>query len=187
LRLKESIKHILMVGPCARELGRTVRRLRYRFIQFRSATYWEARYASGGVSGPGSEGHLAKFKAKVLNDFVGRHAIKSVIELGCGDGNQLSLSEYPQYVGIDVSPTAIIRCQELFQHDKSKRFLVSRENCAQNPEPAELALSLDVIFHLVEDNVYEQYMRSLFDAATRFVIIYSDNQEASDQELHVRH
>lgn len=63
---------------------------------------------------------------------------------------------------------------------------MSDRNCA-NSERADLALSLDVIFHLVEDDIYERYMRSLFAAANRFVIIYSDNEESPREALHVRH
>src|SRR5579864_6395854 len=73
-----------------------------------SQTYWDQRYAEGGTSGSGSYGEQAAFKAEILNGFVARHGIQSVIEFGCGDGNQLSLASYPSYVGLDVSRTAIL-------------------------------------------------------------------------------
>src|SRR5258708_4169798 len=180
------MKYIPIVGPGARGLWRAARRLRSRFTQFHSPDYWESRYAGGGNSGSGSYGHLAEFKAAVLNAFVANHEIRSIIEFGCGDGHQLSLSKYPEYVGIDVSPSAVKGCKKLFQHDASKRFLVSDGRCA-NSERGDLALSLDVIYHLVEDDIYEQYMCSLFDAADRFVIIYSDNEESPGEESHLRH
>src|SRR3989339_1402077 len=66
-------------------------------------SFWEARYRSGGDSGLGSFGRLAQFKADVLNDFVRQAGIASIIEFGCGDGNQLRLAAYPSYVGLDVS------------------------------------------------------------------------------------
>ena len=44
-------------------------------------------------------GELAKFKARVMNDFVRENGIRSVIELGCGDGMQLALADYPRYLG----------------------------------------------------------------------------------------
>lgn len=52
-----------------------------------------------------------------------------------------------------------------------------------------LSMSLDVIFHLVEDAVYETYMRTLFGAAIGFVIIYSSNteEEMCRFEPHIRH
>jgi hypothetical protein len=52
---------------------------------------------------------------------------------------------------------------------------------------ADLALSLDVIYHLTEDAVFETYMAHLFAAGTRFVIIYATNGEQAGTAPHVRH
>nr|BFF27640.1 hypothetical protein GCM10025732_56050 [Glycomyces mayteni] len=60
-----------------------------------SAAYWEKRYADGGNSGGGSRGTNAEFKAEVLNKFTAEHGIESVIEFGCGDGEQLSSPSTP--------------------------------------------------------------------------------------------
>lgn len=153
-----------------------------------SRRYWEQRYARGGTSGAGSYGRLALFKAEFLNDFVERRGIQSVVEFGCGDGHQLSLARYPSYLGFDVAPTAIELCAKRFAADTSKRFVL--HDSQRDPAPAqvaELALSLDVIYHLVEDEVFEAYMRHLFAAAKRYVIIYASNDEASSPAPHVRH
>ncbi len=139
-----------------------------------SRDFWIQRYAMGGTSGPGSYGRLAKFKARVINEFVRTHVIKSVIEFGCGDGNQLRLAKYPSYTGYDISPEALARCRTLFAHDPSKTFKLMEEYAG---ERAGLTLSLDVIFHLLEDEVYDDYMRRLFDASYKYVIIYSSNQD----------
>jgi len=64
-----------------------------------SEDYWEQRYAEGGDSGVGSYGKFREFQASFLNDFVARNGIRTVIELGCGDGSQLELAEYPTYTG----------------------------------------------------------------------------------------
>jgi SAM-dependent methyltransferase len=156
-----------------------------------SVDYWENRYRQGLTSGDGSYGRLALFKAEILNDFVSRNSIGTILELGCGDGNQLSLANYPQYVGIDVGPTAVELCRKRFVHDPAKTFAVCDPATLRDgevPFRAELSLSLDVIYHLVEDKVYEAYMRLLFDAAERFVIIYSSNdEEAKSAFRHVRH
>lgn len=150
-----------------------------------SASYWESRYARGGNSGPGSYHKLAAFKAGVLNDFVRKNNIYSVIEFGCGDGNQLSLSEYPSYLGLDVSPTAIRMCRERFRDDPSKEFKPVSDYSNQR---ADLALSLDVIFHLVEDDCFDNYMKKLFGASDKHVIIYSsDSNNNEGMAPHVRH
>jgi SAM-dependent methyltransferase len=151
-----------------------------------SERYWEERYARGGTSGAGSSGALAQFKANVLNDFVARRAVMSVIEFGCGDGRQLALARYPSYTGIDVSPTAIGLCKARYGGRPECEFYLASEHAARSGG-YDLALSLDVIFHLVEEAVYESYMRDLFSAAERFVIIYASNEESSRPAPHVRH
>lgn len=151
--------------------------------------YWDGRYRDGGTSGAGSAGRLALFKAQVLNDFVETHGIASVLELGCGDGSQLELARYPAYVGVDVSPTAIALCRARFAGDPTKRFCESSEPAAY-AGTYDLVLSLDVIFHLVEDSVYEAYMLDLQRHAGRFIIIYSSNYNDDPQRPwapHVRH
>ncbi|MEZ4750770.1 MAG: class I SAM-dependent methyltransferase [Bdellovibrionota bacterium] len=139
---------------------------------FRSEVYWEKRYASGSSSGTGSCGKLAEFKAEILNTFVQENNVRSVIEFGSGDGQQLSLAQYPRYRGFDVSQTAVRCCREKFRSDSTKQF---RHLSEYRGEKAELVLSLDVIYHLIEDRVFEAHMAALFDAASRFVIIYSDD------------
>ena len=50
-------------------------------------------------------------------------------------------------------------------------------------------MSLDVIYHLVEDRVFEKYMRDLFSASNKYVIIYASNKDEQEegQAEHVRH
>lgn len=152
-----------------------------------SAKYWERRYLEGGTSGSGSVGALAQFKADFLNAFVARHAIRSVIEFGCGDGRQLALARYPAYTGIDVSPAAIALCRTRFEGQQNFRFFTAGERTA-NEHHYDLALSIDVILHLVEDAVFDSYMRGLFAAATRFVIVYSSDFDTEQPgSPHVRH
>lgn len=156
-----------------------------------SRKYWETRYAAGGTSGLGSYGEVAEFKAKVLNDFVRKHNIKTVIEFGCGDGNQLSLASYPSYIGLDVSKSAIRLCIARFKRDMTKSFFLYDPDLFHDSHrlfSAELAMSLDVIYHLVEDEIFYAYMRHLFSASNRFVIIFSSDTNANAAHLapHVR-
>lgn len=175
-RLKQILKQI----PAVRRL---VHRLRARNSEFPgSSDYWEKRYSAGGNSGSGSYGRLAHFKADVLNAFVAEHGIHSLVEFGCGDGHQLSLAQYPKYTGLDVSETAVKLCSERFKADPGKDFMLYAEEAAKSLK-AELSMSIDVIFHLVEDRVFEDYMQRLFAAAEKFVIIYSSNYD-NKQSFH---
>jgi hypothetical protein len=169
---------------------RLITRLRQQLRFSGSVHYWELRYANGGSSGEGSYGELGRAKAEFLNYFVCSHAIGSIIEFGCGDGYQLSLADYPRYVGLDVSRAAIGLCKDRFADDPSKSFfLYDGDSFVDHLGvfTADVAISLDVIYHLIEDQVFDTYMRHLFAASKRYVIIYSTNEVRSDTAPHVRH
>ena len=155
-------------------------------LTFKSSdTYWIKRYERGRTSGCGSYGRLAQYKADIVNRFVEANGITTVIEYGSGDGNQLTLAKYPAYIGFDVSPHAIARCKKLFDGDSTKAFYLMNEYAGQK---ADLTLSLDVVYHLVEDDVFENYMRLLFDSSRKYVVLYSTDVDArSPISPHVRH
>jgi SAM-dependent methyltransferase len=169
---------------------RQISLLRQRMAYSDSAQFWEGNYAQGKTSGNGSYGALAKGKSRFLNDLVAARAVCSVIEFGCGDGNQLSLADYPSYIGLDVSPSAIGLCQRRFAGDPAKSFFLYDGSCFTDRAgvfTAELALSLDVVYHLTEDATFEHYLRHLFAAGQRLVVIYSTNKQFSGTAPHVRH
>lgn len=144
-----------------------------------SSSYWEERYSNGGNSGAGSYNRLAEFKADTVNQFLMEHPeIDSCIEWGCGDGNQLGLIKYKRYVGVDVSPTAVNMCRQKYKDDKSKDFY-ELDWYYENKKDMkyDMSVSLDVIFHLIEDGVFETYMDNLFDSSRKYVCIYSNNYE----------
>jgi Methyltransferase domain len=185
--LKNWIKGIPLVGSTARKLVSLSVFAGARRRAFPgSGSFWENRYRTGGTSGSGSYGRLAQFKAEILNEFVRERRVSSIIEFGCGDGAQLELARYPSYVGVDVATVPIERCSRRYARDASKRFYLA-DALPSDLGSFDLALSLDVIFHLVEDSVFESYMRSLFAQAQRYVIVYSSNHDAPSESPHVRH
>jgi SAM-dependent methyltransferase len=191
-RLRATVARTPVIGSLARSLrsllGRVVTPLRNS--GFRSAEYWERRYAAGGTSGGGSYGVLSEFKAEFLNEFVRSREISSVVELGCGDGNQVSLARYPRYIGLDISASIIDRCRERFRHDATKSFEVyDPQNLDVTALRSDLAVSLDVIFHLVEHETFERYMSDLFSLAEEYVVIFSDDTDENPawRRAHIRH
>lgn len=154
-------------------------------MEFDVSVYWNDRYASGGTSGAGSYGRLAEFKSKFLNDFFERNSVKSVLDFGCGDGNQIESLHIDQYIGTDISHEAIAICQRKFREHEGRTFLHKHDLGSIR---AQATLSLDVIYHLVDDNIYKEYMELLFSRSEQYVIIYSTNEESSSfTEPHVRH
>lgn len=185
--IRQSIAELPVIGPIAKKLYRAIVPHSPPAQQFTSSPrYWEDRYAIGGNSGAGSYGRLARFKAEVINNFVAEHAVQTVIELGCGDGAQLDLARYPHYSGIDISLQAIELCRARFRRDPNKQFFHSSSLEAEKTT-ADLAMSLDVIYHLVEDDIYDAYMSQLISAAKRFICIYSSNYERPALVAHIRH
>lgn len=167
-------------------IGRIIRKIRAsRSGDFSSAGYWENRYAESGNSGDGSYGRLAEFKARTINRIIAGKNIRSAIEFGCGDGNNLALYQINDYTGIDVSKTAVEMCARKFK-ERPCQFKTLEQYLAGPHRLHDIALSIDVIFHLVEDDIYQQYMERLFDAASRHVLIYSSCVNFH-QTRHVRH
>jgi cyclopropane fatty-acyl-phospholipid synthase-like methyltransferase len=148
--------------------------------------YWKRRYNSGGNSGAGSYNKLAEFKAEVLNKFVQENNIQTILEFGSGDGNQLRYAVYPSYIGFDISKTAVDLCKQKYKEDTAKSFLLVDEYKGQK---AQLTMSLDVIFHLIEDELYFMYMHRLFSASEQYVAIYASNTDdnSNNHEIHVKH
>ena len=185
--MKAMIKRIPVLGDIAGHIYWKLVTSKKRIKPFAgSGEYWKLRYSIGGNSGVGSYGKFAEFKAEVLNAFVATHDTRSIIEFGCGDGNQLRYVNFPNYLGFDISETVVSQCRNLFAADKTKSF---RLMCEYAGEKADLVLSLDVIYHLVEDEVFEQYMRTLFGASDQYVIIYSSDSDDNRgfERTHVRH
>jgi len=112
-----------------------------------------------------------------------------VLEIGCGDGNQLSLADYSSYVGIDAAPSALEMCAKRFHGKRNYLFLLDTDEnyrWARAEYRPDLVLSLDVIFHLVEDDLFERYMTNLFSFDSRFVVVYSSNGNFHVNAPHIR-
>ena len=152
---------------------------------FDSKKYWENRYKTGDNSGSGSYNRLAVFKAGIINRFIKTNNVTSIIDYGVGDGNQLKLinTQEIEYTGIDVSATVIDKCKDMFSEDTTKSFI--HTDRITTVSKGDLVLSCDVIYHLIEDSVYEEYMVNLFDMSERYVIIYAKNEDIN-HALHVK-
>lgn len=155
-------------------------------VVFDSDKYWDNRYKNGGNSGVGSYNELDNFKAQIINEFIQENSINSMIDYGVGDGNQLKLfnTKNIKYVGLDVSTTIIDKCNELFKNDVTKEFYhMDNFNTATNT--ADVVLSCDVLYHLIDDNIYYSYLKTLFEMSNKYVIIYAPN-ENKNEGTHVK-
>lgn len=192
MKFQGKIKELASKNKMLKTLTKPIHAILFRSKKFSSKQYWEERYQNGGNSGAGSYGRLAKFKAEVINKFVKDNKIHSVIEFGCGDGNQLKFFEIPQYIGLDISKKSLDLCKNLYSKDLKKSFfLYDQDSFFDNSGffKADLTMSLDVIYHLVEDQVFDKYMRDLFGSSNKYVMVYASNKKDQKeyQSQHVKH
>ena len=180
--MKKLIKKIPIFSSIAAFIKKKITPARGGFNN--SKDYWINRYKNGGNSGAGSYNNLAEFKGEIINEFVSKKKIQTIIELGSGDGNQLKYFKFDKYIGFDISDVIIKECRIKFKEDKSKQFLHINDISNQR---ADMLMSLDVIYHLIEDSAYHNHMNHLFDLSNRYVIIYAfDDDETKNFNPHVK-
>lgn len=138
--------------------------------------YWHNRYLSGGNSGSGSYGVLAKFKSDVINTFIEQNGISSVIDFGCGDGSQIKTIEKVKYLGIDVAPSSIDLCRGIFSGDKTKSFLLYNPKYFVNNQfiKADLVMCLDVLYHIIDEADFSKTLSDIFSCSRGFVVLYTN-------------
>ena len=185
--MKKQIIEKIKKNPLAKILIVKIKNYYIKKSAFKnSKDYWITRYSRGGNSGVGSYDKFAEFKADVINYFVKDKKIERVIEFGCGDGNQLKYFGFKEYIGFDISHKALDICKNIFKNDNSKSFILLKN--FQN-QKGDLTISLDVIYHLIEDEVFNEYMNRLFFSSLKYVIIYASNSTDYNSEKipHVKH
>lgn len=162
-----------------------------------SSEYWEDRYYYGGNSGRGSYEEDAKIKANFLNATAKEFNLNNVIDIGCGDGNNLSLFDSYNYFGIDLSETVISKNKKKFINNKEKNFILLKNNYTSIIKKINkniirnesIILSFDVILHLVENHIYEKHLDFINKIDAAFCLVVSSNKNV-DYNLsipHVRH
>tara|TARA_S200000501_G_scaffold284356_1_gene268624 strand:- start:1218 stop:1859 length:642 start_codon:yes stop_codon:yes gene_type:complete len=173
-----------------RELFRS--KITKKFIN--SSQYWEDRYYYGGNSGSGSYYKNAAEKADYLNAKIDQLDIDTIVDIGCGDGNNLKLFKIQNYYGFDVSKTIISQNKREFKNDRSKQFLIIDENFDENLSNIRnqenikkiICVSFDVIGHLVEDEIYDNHLKS-FDLVNPDYLIISNFDVETEYDLSVPH
>ena len=99
-----------------------------------------------GGSGPGSHpSNTAKY-VKFLNSFIRENSIKSILDIGCGDWQLMSMVDLfgVRYKGIDISPVAT----SLARSKAPAGADISNENIENITESFDLVHIKDVLQHL---------------------------------------
>jgi hypothetical protein len=150
-------------------------------VNFNSKIYWENRYKSNGNSGLGSYGDESIFKADYINKLIKDYKIETINDFGCGDSNQISmLYGFKKYTGYDVSNTVLNLCRDKFKDNQNMLFVDSVSQMVN----ADLTTSLDVTYHIIEDDYFDEYMHNLFKLTNKHVLIYSINSDNNEGLAH---
>jgi SAM-dependent methyltransferase len=147
------------------------------------AQYWETRYRRGEGSGSASRGRKANRKAGFVNKLIARERVRSVVDWGCGDGRVAMNFAARRYIGLEVSAAALSICRNRIRRARWQWRLFSEDEFPH--VRADLALSLDVLFHLTDDEVYRRYLAALF-ASAPLVCIHASNRDEAGRS-HVLH
>jgi 2-polyprenyl-3-methyl-5-hydroxy-6-metoxy-1,4-benzoquinol methylase len=132
--------------------------------------YWDKRYSSGGTSGEGSIGFLRDFKWDVIEKHVGK--VSDVIDVGCGDLSFWDGRDCDKYVGIDGSEVII---QKNMLKRPNWNFVVSYSDneMISMLYQADVVFCFDMLFHIMDDEVYEKTIENLARFSKKYIFIYT--------------
>lgn len=154
-----------------------------------SRTYWQHRHTlrkgDWRANGAGSTGIWLDTKRAWVNSLLEESGGGSLLDLGCGDGLVADGFQVEGYTGVDLVPAAVAAARERFAGRPGWAVLLLDE-WEQMMLPVDVAVSMDVILHLIEDAAYFEHLAYLFEVAEHRVGICSTDFEAP-AEGHMRH
>jgi SAM-dependent methyltransferase len=108
--------------------------------------------AWGQGSGSGSSEAVTRPYRQFLEDFMRRHRIRSVVDIGCGDWQFSRHVDWSgvRYLGVDVSATALGISRQFEAPNIAFREADAREEALP---PADLLVSKDVLQHWSNDDI----------------------------------
>ena len=135
---------------------------------FPNATFWNWRYATNAElgSGSGSRGKQLADKRELLAALLDILQPRSVLDVGCGDGETTRDLPLPDYVGLDLSEEAIGRARRT-RPDGDYRLGTLADHAIE----AELTLCIDVLIHQADRDSYRATVRSLLESSTRALLV----------------
>jgi SAM-dependent methyltransferase len=145
---------------------------------------WGKDVTGKGTSGSGSTLEITREYRAYVEDFIKKHAVKSVVDAGCGDWTFSSAVNWgdASYLGVDIASDVIEAVRK--KHEKGKiRFQVG--DITQDLPAADLLISKDVLQHLSNELVQRFIKNNLRKGKYRWVILTND-RGGSSQNLDVQ-
>ena len=121
----------------------------------------------GDGSGTGSSEAVTRPYREFIEDFLRRHQVRTVVDVGCGDwqfSRHVAWGDV-RYLGLDISPTALSRARRF----ESGQITFREGDARRDPLPeADLLVAKDVLQHWSNDDILEFLPRL---PAFRFALI----------------
>src|SRR5678809_584670 len=108
---------------------------------------WGRDDTGKGTSGSGSTLEITREYRAYVEDFMKTHAVKSVVDAGCGDWSFSSTMDWgdASYLGVDIASDIVDADRKKYQRDRV-RFQVG--DITEELPAADLLISKDVLQHL---------------------------------------
>jgi SAM-dependent methyltransferase len=126
-----------------------------------------------GTSGSGSTLEITREYRAYVEDFMKKHAVKSVVDAGCGDWSFSSAMDWgdASYLGVDIASDIVDADRKKYQRDKV-RFQVG--DITEELPAADLLISKDVLQHLSNRLVQKFIENNLRKGKYKWVILTND-------------
>jgi SAM-dependent methyltransferase len=134
---------------------------------------WGRDVTGKGTSGSGSTLEITREYRAYVEDFIKKHAIKSVVDAGCGDWSFSSAMDWgdASYLGVDIASDVIEVVRR--KHEKGKiTFQVG--DITEDLPAADLLISKDVLQHLSNELVHKFIKNNLRAGKYKWAILTND-------------
>ena len=134
---------------------------------------WATDTTGKGTSGTGSTLEITREYRAYVEDFMKKHAVKSVVDAGCGDWSFSSAMDWGDvsYLGIDIASDVIEAVRK--KHEKGNfRFQVG--DITEDLPAADLLIVKDVLQHLSNELIHRFIKNNLRPGKYKWVILTND-------------
>jgi len=145
-----------------------------------SLKHWNSRYKEGRDSGGGSYGDIVFAKLKAMKTHILPEDVSSIFDLGCGDfsfGSRVSeMFPSAKYTAVDQSSVVIGRNIRIYN---SKFNFKIQDNIN---EDADLVLCVDVLFHVLREEKYNEILHGLIKHWKKYLVISAFDRDGETLE-----
>jgi SAM-dependent methyltransferase len=136
------------------------------------------RDATGsGTSGSGSTLEITRQYRAYVEDFIRKHAVRSVVDAGSGDWSFSSAIEWGEatYLGIDIASDVIDAVREKHETD---RITFQVGDITEDLPAADLLISKDVLQHLSNELILKFIRNNLRTGKYKWAILTNDRNSS---------